>query len=402
MALSLSDAELDQVSAQLFLFQDPNPLRLSKPSSAGADLASRMTPVAADARFKDLSFGVVDFTANLMAPDIWLHDEELPWQMASTGKIALLLAAVQLRADVRRVKGTGLVSAAADFDEAFATIWNRSSVTWIKQIANARGAPRISTIFDLSLTPIDFAGADTPHDRAKLSAPALHQKWAKEPDLTFWERMWQVGTQSDNVAACTLGSEIGLAFVKAVQRGYGLYDPPGMRMLLGAAYGSPPKKTPVTRVAGAPEYRPVINTESHPVTNPVDATKPIWSTQGSSVTALLAYMIALMQNKLVSSVAAEAQAACVVIRECLADEKQDTMTSLIYEGVDEVATVTKAHTKLGILGRLRCEFAYIEASGKKYGVAAMGIVPVKVGTTRFDEEQRGKDLGKAIHEALTA
>lgn len=407
MALNLSDTQLDQVSAKLFLFQAPNPLRLSKPSSSGADLASRMTPVAADARFKDLSFGVVDFTSSLMAPNIWLYREEVPWRMASTGKIALLLAAVQLRDDVRRVKSTGIVSAAADFDELFATIWKRSSVTWIKEIGTVAGAPRISTIFDLSVNPIAFAGADKMHDRAKLSSDALHQKWPKAPDLTFWERMWQTGAQSDNVAACTLGSEIGMAYTKAVQRAYGLFDPPGMKMLLGAAYGSPRKGTPVTRSAGAAIYRPVINQESHPITSEFDAKKQVWSTQGASVTALMAYLIALMRDKLVSSVAADAQAACGVIRDCLADEKQDTTTSLIFEGVRDAATVGKAHTKLGV-GRskedngIRCEFAYIEASGKKYGVVAMGILPATVGGAKISAKQRGRALGKAIHEALTA
>lgn len=402
MALTLSDAELKQLSDKLFLFQDPNPLLLSQPAASGADLATRMGPIAADPRFKDISFGVVDFTADVMAPDIWLHKQEVPWQMASTGKLALLLAALQLRDDVRRVTDTGLVSTAADFDELFATIWRRSTRTWVQEIATTQGAPRISTIFNLSLAPLDFAGADTPHDRTKLHSDALHQKWPKEPDLTFWERMWQVGAQSDNVAACSLGSEIGIAYVKAVQRAYGLFNPPGMHMLLGAAYGTPPKKTPVTRAAGAPNYRPVINTESQPVTNPLDRTKQIRSAQGGSVAALMAYLIALMQNKLISPFATTALSACDVLRECLADETQETMTSLIFEGVGAVATVTKAHTKLGILGGLRCEFAYIEASAKKYGVVAMGIVPARVGGTRFGVVRQGRDLGQSIHEALIA
>jgi len=314
-----------------------------------------------------------------------------------------LLAAVQLRDDVRRVLSTGLVSTPAELDELFATIWTRSPLTWVKEVASTTSAPRISTIFDLSLAPIiDFAGADTPHDRAKLSSEALHQKWSKEPDLTFWERLWQTGAQSDNVAACTLGSELGMAYVKAVQRAYGLFDPPGMHMLLASAYGSPPKKTPVTRATGAPHYRPVTNKESHPVTNPLTPSKSIWSSQGASVAAMTAYLVGLMQNKLVSTVATTAVFACDVIRACLADEKQDTSTSLIYEGVKQVATVTKAHTKLGILKGLRCELAYIEASSKKYGVLAMGIVPAKVGTTRFSQVQQGRALGKAIHEALIA
>ena len=55
------------------------------------------------------------------------------------------------------------------------------------------------------------------------------------------------------------------------------------------------------------------------------------------------------------------------------------------------------HTKLGILKSFRCEFAYLEAGGKKYGVVGMGIVPRTVGTTTFGVVTQGRDLGKEIH-----
>jgi hypothetical protein len=401
MALSLTDAQLKTISDQLFLFQDPNPLRLPPPLPKGAGLAAKMAPIAADPRFTDLSFSVVDFTSSFASPDIWLHNEDAPWQMASTGKLALLLSAVQLRDDVRRVQATGLVSTAADFDELFATIWSRSTFDWVRQIASVQDAPRVSTIFDLAASPIDFAGAATPLDRARLHSDAFHQKWSKVPDLTFWERLWQTGAQSDNVAACTLGSEMGPPYFKAVQRAYQLYEPPfDMRMFLCEAYGNPPGKLPVTRASGAPFYRKHSNSEGQFATDPLTLKRTKWTTQGASVEALTAYMIALMQDKLISTVAADAQTGCQVIRDSMADEKLDTMTSLIFEGVSQVATVTKAHTKLGILTGLRSEFAYLEAAGKKYGVAALGIIPVKVGATRIDQVTRGQELGKAIHNAL--
>lgn len=420
MTLSLSEADLNTITAQLFLFRDPNPLRLSTPVNTGSNLAASMPAVAAKPAFADLSFGVVDFPPGFLTPEIWLHRGDVPWRMASTGKLALLLAAVQLRDDVRHVKSTGLVSGAADYDELFATIWRRSSITWVKDVATKNGSPRISTIFDLSKTPIDFFGAK--YDGAgapefkedKLSTQKLHEHWSEEPDLTFWDRMWQVGTQSDNVAACTLGSEIGMAYVEAVQRAYGLFDLPAMRMLLVAAYGNPRKNTPVTRAPGAPIYRPVLNGHGQSITSEFDPKKVVRSTQGANVAALVAYLIALMQDKLVSSIAADAEAACTLLRSCLADEREAplnsdgdriTTTSLIVQGVQRVATVSKAHTKLGI-GRtkedngIRCEFAYIEASGKRYGVVAMGILPTTIGSSKLDVKERGRALGEAIHGAL--
>src|SRR5689334_6088336 len=114
MPLTLTDAQIDTIKAQLFLFQSPMPT-LPKPTAKGMD-----------PRWVDVSIGVVDFTASRLNPDIWLQKEEMPWRMGSTGKIAALLAAVQLRDDVRKVKATGLVSAPADFDELFATIWSKS------------------------------------------------------------------------------------------------------------------------------------------------------------------------------------------------------------------------------------------------------------------------------------
>ena len=108
MPLSLTAAQLTTIANELFLVRGP--AKLSKPTNSGASLAARMAPIAADPRFSDLGIGVIDFTAGVMAPEVWLHKGEHPWRTASTGKIAMLLAAVQLRDDVRRVKATGLIS----------------------------------------------------------------------------------------------------------------------------------------------------------------------------------------------------------------------------------------------------------------------------------------------------
>jgi hypothetical protein len=396
MPLALSDADEERIANELFFLKSlSSPLPTPKNTTGANSLAAKLDPIATDPKFSDIGIGVVDFTSSFASPKIWLHNEGLSWRTGSAGKIAILLAAVQLRDDVRKVKATGLISSAADFDELFATIWKRSKNTKIQEIADTRGSPRISTIFDLTKAPINFIGADVPIDRAKLSAIGdAHLAWSGAPDLTFWERMWLTGTQSDNVAASSCASEIGVAYMKAVQRTYKLFDPPnGMNLLLSSGYGAPAKDTPVNRSAGAPTYRAFRNQEFHRVIDFHE--KSNMSNQPGSTAALTAYMIALMQNKLVDA------DGCATLKTHLADEKNDTTTSLIFEGVNEVSTVTKAHTKLGILGPLRCEFAYIEAGGLKYAVLAMGILPKRVGSTNINEKRRGRDLGKAVHTALS-
>ena len=409
MALTLSDAQLQTIADQLFLLRNPAPPKLPKPiNTTGADsLATELDPIGEDARFKDLSIGVVDFTADRMNPRVWLHREDLPWRIGSTSKIAILLAATQLRDDVRKVKALGLVSTPQEFDELFAlpALWHLSPNSGIRQIAGAGNAPRISTIFDVSLAVPDFIGAPA-IDRARLAPLGLsHLKWDHAPDFTFWERMWLTGAQSDNVAATSCVSELGVDYLKAVQKRYGLFAPvngKGMCMMLSQGFIDVKTSTPVNRNAGAPKYRDLRHVESDfQVTDLYFDPKLQRTTRASgepgSAAALTAYMIALMQDKLGGGVAGSS-----TIRAHLADEKQDTTTSLILEGVEDLAgaTVTKAVTKLGILGSLRCEFAYIETPDKKYAVLAAGIRPKTVAGRRIGQVALGQQLGAAVHLAL--
>lgn len=395
MGLNLSSSEIQQIVNVLFLLKSPAAATVPVPTNTTAadSLTTKLDPIGADPRFADIGIGVVDFTADVLAPKIWLHKEGVPWRVASTGKISILLAAVQLREDVRSVKALGIISTPADFDELFSIIWKQSTDTGILQIAEKGSSPRISTIFDLTKTPPDFIGADVALDRTKLSDIGdKHLSWSKAPELTPWERLWLTGAQSDNVAATSCVSEIGVAYMKAVQRGYGLFDPPnGMHLLLGAAYGGVSTKTPV-QTGSTTKYRALRNKETNLVTDIFE--KSNRSTQPGSAAALTAYMIALMQDKFADADAGD------TIRTHLADETDDTATSLIFEGVGAVGNITKAHTKLGILGSLRCEFAFLEADGLKYAVLATGILPKKVGTTKFSSVQQGQDLGKEIHQAL--
>ena len=333
MPLTLSDADEQRIANELFFLKSPSsPLPAPANTTGANSLAAKLNPIAADSRFSDIGIGVVDFTSGVTTPKVWLHNERVSWRTGSTGKLAILLAAVQLRDDVRKVKATGLISSAADFDQLFATIWKRSTDTKIQEIADPQGSPRISTIFDLTKAPINFIGADVPLDRAKLSA-IDHLSWYGVPDLTFWERMWLMGALSDNVATCSCASEIGIAYIKAVQRAYKLFDPPnGMHLLVSSGYNTPNQKIPVNRSAGAPKFRALRNQEKEHLVKDLYPDTGNRSNQPGSVSALTAYMIALMQNKLAGT------DGCDTLKMHLASEQFDTTISLILEGVYEVTT----------------------------------------------------------------
>jgi hypothetical protein len=427
MGLSLSEPQLDQIAGVLFLLKQPPspslPVPVNTDDTTNPDnLAARMQSVATDERFKAFGIGVIDFKPGVTTPRVWLFNEDIPWRIASGCKINILLAAVQLRDDVRKVKATGLISTPSDFDELFFTIWKRSKERGIQDIAGSDNGPRISTIFDLSKTPPDFVGADVPLDKAKLSHIGdVELKWSGVPDLTFWELLSLCGAQSENVAATALVSEIGVAYMKAVQRAYGLYDGKTRRMLMGAAYAGVPRKIPVSRTAGAANFRPLTHKESTKVTDFFVEFDPAthkptpskWSTQGGSAAAQAAFMLALMQDKLPD------KDGCDTLKTHLADETglnssgPTTTDSLILEGVNPIATVTKAHTKLGILDaskaqakehqvNIRSEFAYVETANFKFGVVAAGLQPKRVSGHLVNEVTLGTALGEAVIRAFMA
>jgi hypothetical protein len=426
--MALSNAQLDQIAALLFLLKSPKPNPLPVPANTDdttdpASLASKLEPISTDQRFNDLGIGVVDFTSSFTTPKVWLHNAEKSFRIASTGKLAILIAAVQLRDDVRKVMATGFITTRDEIDSLFSTIWTRSKDPAVRKISGAANTPRISTIFDVPTMPPNFVGAMVPLDKQKMSDIAdATLEWTGVPDLSFWELLFLAAADSQNVAATACVSEIGVPYMKAIQRAYGLYDRgKGMHMLLGSGYAKVSTRTPVNRQANAPPFRNLTQTESNPVIDtfwePPDMKPSRWSTQPGSADALTAYMLALMQDDPTQPQLINTEA-CDTIRTLLADEtalnppdRPRTDTSLILVGVNNVSAVTKAHTKLGILDpkrqqrqqgqvSIRAEFAYIETAGLRFAVLATGIQPKTIGGHRVSEVDRGTALGAAVFNAL--
>jgi hypothetical protein len=408
-------AQLKEIEGRLFLFKF-FPTALPIPKNNDPQFTTRMQPVATNPRFQEISFGVVDFTADRMNPKVFLHEGGTPWRMGSTGKIAVLLAAAQLREDVRQVKAVpGLVMSPAEFDNVFSTIWKNSVEDNVKKIAG-KGPPRVSTTIDVSISQPDFIEAGVPLNKSLVRTDGHGGGgWPKMPDISFRDRLWLAGAQSDNFAANACISEIGVAYMTAVQRAYGLFiedKTKGMRMLLaGGYYGGVPQNVRVRRAASAPTYRPLFDLETRWTNDKLidKAGKLQPSDQGGSVAALTAYMIALIQDKLVN------KDGCDAIKLFLADELPSTNPGSLVRGVADIKTIQikTAHAKGGALNKetgavqpLRCDVAYIETApigggaGKKFAIVAQGLLPVIVAGSEVEPEVQGQELAKAIHNAL--
>jgi len=487
--MAITAAELEKIREQLFLVQVGTELALPKntvdahgsndPMVTALDQMMDGLTSAPDMsiprRWEDVGVGVVNFTKDPKNPTVWLHNGEKIWRVASTGKISVLLSAVQLRDDVRLVKEVTGSTDPAEYDRLFANpdLWRPTSVFGLgvlvrnreitggsKPKTAARHCPRPSSIFDLTKDPVDFRGPEITTAAAKIavakklgwkaSKPTASARikdhmpadltWPQVSQYDFSELLWLMGDLSDNVAATACISEIGVAYIKAVQRAYGLYqENTDARLLLAEGYDS--NLTTSVHIHGASSnLRPLTDRETNDVidalrtkgkegsTEPTDYTDQK-SAQAGTATALLAYLIALMQNQLVSSRKTPGRdngaLACETIRQNLSPGPftqsgqgfPGTRSSIIdaiaglpgdpgavppVPAVPGVAKVTKQLSKIGLLLQgemgvgLSCEFAHLEtenSSGKKlqYGVVVTGI--------RNNIEH---DLATRIHSTLLA
>ena len=129
-----------------------------------------------------------------------------------------------------------------------------------------------------------------------------HLHWNEAIDYDFSERLWLMGAMSDNVAATSCLSEIGVAYVKAVQRAYGLFDEPkGMHLLLAGPYSlestddgrRQQHQAHLSAAAGTSRCTASRMRSSTPATKKFDDQS---SWEPGSAAALTAYMIAFVQQ----------------------------------------------------------------------------------------------------------
>lgn len=413
--MTLSNADLQKVADQLFMLKHLAPTKLVAPANSPS-LTTNLGPIVAADKFKNLGIAVVNFTADPANPTTFLINGDRAWRVGSTGKIAILLAAMQLRDDVRQVQALKLISTAKDYDDLFALpkLWSKSKFADARRLGDPANAPRISTIFDVTKTPAEFIGpdADSPQ-KADIfirvqAGGSTHLKWELALDFDFTERLWLCGALSDNVAATSLLSEIGVDYVKAVQRAYGLYDDAHKRgLLLAGPYANMKDNTPVNNDVPAPTFRPLQHIEYsnvsdgmfNPATHAFDDHR---SFEGGTAAALIAYAIALMKDELVDPDHEDTRgiSGCKTLRTNLStgDSSHGETRCVLAEAIVAAGgTVAKQISKIGLLGKpdgepgpLDCEFSYVEVTGgPKF---AMVVTGTNVPTTQ--------DLGKAVFNAV--
>jgi hypothetical protein len=417
--LTLTSDEKKELKARLVLCQPSNPLAVTKPTTT-ASLATKLSPIAANPLLAGLGIGVVDFTNNPTSPRVWLHNGDEVWQIASTAKIAILLAAVQLRHDVRQVREYNSSWSPDELDQIFETIWAESKLASVKQIGAKHHGPRVSTIFDFptNWSDTNFKGGEIAEPDKVTIGTALNDVtdplysdgdlvWTRVAEFTFSERMWMAGANSDNVAAASCASEIGLRYINAVLESYGFENPKKsstMTLFLGTSYARIKANVPIDLVPFGPIVRQV-DRSTHPVPALPNRTTLVDLTIAGSAASLAAFVIALETNKLVTDDPNDTEA-CDTIRMHLANMGSG-VTSFVYGGVDGAAsTINDHYSKVGFLrnahGRyLGAEFNYFVADGLKYGVVATGVRPYRVSATAtLGMEAIGEELGKRVHTIL--
>jgi hypothetical protein len=418
MSLPLSDAAFQTIADNLFLLRPaPAPplislVPLPKPSNNDAALAAKMAPIAANLFFNSLGIGVINFTdpAN---PKVWILNGDSAFRIASTAKLLILLSAIQLRDDVQKVMQTGLINTPADFDELFSIIWARQSdVAEIKAISNGP-TPRISSIFDLTASPPDFNGGSAsvvPATVVGKLPSSGHLTWATAPAFLPIERLWLAGARSDNVAATTWVSEIGVPYITAVSHAYGL-DASGMVLFLGSGYASVNDATSVT-TGGPQKYRKLRREFTQPVIDVFNGSHN--STQAGSAAGLTAYMLALMQSQLAGTGPLDVEESGTIV-DCLSEANTLETPSILVEGVTLALpagdTIITTHTKIGILNlapappiaqpQLLCDFAFIQTATIQFAIVATGIQAKTVAGTLKQAAQIGRELGSAVFTALS-
>ncbi len=224
-------------------------------------------------KYPDLCFGATHFVgddadSSKWQPYFFAKDENNQGSLGSGAKIMICYAAFQLREDVRGLIKKGVKP--GDIRKALLDLWSASSNQELKAIAKEtprRGSapPFIDYIFDFGgAGGADFDGHgncgipnfgdDTKPgvlrnhikelgDVHKWEYDEIHndERWREILARPFAERLWLTTRWSDNAAATTCATQIGLPYINALLRASGLYDAKRNRgMKLYRGYEDPP------------------------------------------------------------------------------------------------------------------------------------------------------------------
>ena len=158
----------------------PKPKNTDDTTSA-SNLAARMAGVASDRRFAGVGIGVIEFDGPTTR--VWMQNESLAFRLASTAKLAILLAAMQLREDVRELVRLHPGQTPDQLSATMVGLFAASTEPDFRRIG--RHPPRIATIFDLAAATPDFRGKG---ERRDVANDETGTDGAEEPGFRFASR----------------------------------------------------------------------------------------------------------------------------------------------------------------------------------------------------------------------
>lgn len=264
----------------------PRLLRVVETTHAAGTPRSKLATIVDDVGRRHglpLCLGIVDLAA---PPDPVSGAHSVAgWGMdrqstaGSTPKIWAMYAAFQLRRDVRDFIGRTNGVARSDIAARLEAAWRNSPIPELRQVARSGRMPRLARIFDFGALPADAAAAaaapppdpnavdfigiadcGVPADFSAspamqalaLSLERFHEleystrpadkvaMWEQLAALPFGQRMWLMTAWSDNAAATTCATDLGLGYIDAVLLASGLYDARNnIGARLAATYASP-------------------------------------------------------------------------------------------------------------------------------------------------------------------
>ena len=103
---TLTDTQLTAIADNIFVMRDA---RYNQADGAHRDRLDRLQDafdsIGLHHDFRNAGIAVIDFTDHVLGPrrHYWLHNQSKTYRIGSASKIAMMLAAVQLRLDVRRI-----------------------------------------------------------------------------------------------------------------------------------------------------------------------------------------------------------------------------------------------------------------------------------------------------------
>jgi hypothetical protein len=362
-----SDSELDDVKKHLLLFKAGD-TKLPK-AQHDATTDAQFADLAADARFSDLPFGVIQYSQN-GPPRAFLHKPDENWDIGSGGKLSIAIAALSLLRDVRSMTLAGVIgSSIADskFNDLLHFVWSRHDEAKIRKLGTDSHFPIPSVMFDVPASQVRFRGMDS-IDFADLDrrSGGGHISVAELGRTTVGERLHLTIGQSDNRAARSCQGALGIGFINAVLEKLGLFDvASGNGLRVAGQYGVIAKDLP----KGWRQPEAISRAQARASSRPDVDDRPYVA----NVRALATLMMAIMEDNFLDADIS------TLFRDLLLLRGGFAMQSEALVGIEAIlpANPPPVVTEWGKIGILwsNADFAHIKINDTQFSIIILGLLP---------------------------